>query len=137
VNCLVMGGQACVFYGAAEFSRGGRAVARAYRLVPYLALAMTAFAQGGLYDYDRTTPFDYREESIRRDARIEIAGASFRSPKGGRVNMIVVRPRGSGPYAGVIYQHGGGQTMMTYIAEAEVMALVWMSVSRTMRKPPS
>jgi len=94
----------------------------AYSLVPFLALAMTAFAQSGLYDYDRTAPFDYREELIRRDARIEIAGASFRSPKGGRVNMIVVRPRGSGPYAGVIYQHGGGQTMMTYIADAEVMA---------------
>jgi pimeloyl-ACP methyl ester carboxylesterase len=85
-------------------------------------LATSAFGQAALYEYDRTTPFEYHEEVNRRDARVEVAGAGFRSPKGGKVNMIVVRPRGTGPYAGIIYQHGGGQTMMTYIAEAEVMA---------------
>jgi dienelactone hydrolase len=36
--------------------------------------------------------------------------------------MLVVRPRGSGPFAGIIFQHGGGQIMMTYLAEAEVLA---------------
>jgi hypothetical protein len=60
----------------------------------YLALITPSFGQGSLYDYDRTT-FDYREELARCDGRVEIAGASFRSPKGGRVNMIVVRPRGT------------------------------------------
>lgn len=36
--------------------------------------------------------------------------------------MLVVRPVGKGPFAGIIYQHGGGQSMMTYLAEAEVLA---------------
>jgi pimeloyl-ACP methyl ester carboxylesterase len=95
----------------------------AVKTLSLLWLMPSAFGQrSALYEYDTTTPFEYREQVTRRDATVEIAGASVRSPKGGRLNMLVVRPRGTGPYAGIIYQHGGGQTMMTYIAEAEVMA---------------
>src|ERR1043165_4181090 len=78
--------------------------------------------QPGLFDYDRSVPFPYQEEIIHKDGRIEVAGAGFQSPKGGKVNMIVVRPVGKGPFAGVIFQHGGGQSMLTYLAEAEVLA---------------
>src|SRR5690349_2208684 len=59
---------------------------------------------------------------IRKDGAIEIAGGSFQSPKGGKVNLMVVRPTGKGPFAGVIFQHGGGQSMVTYVAEAAVLA---------------
>jgi len=93
------------------------------RLFGLLLLTMPLDAQvAGLYDYDHSVPFQYREEAIRKDSRVEVAGASFQSPKGGRVNMLVVRPPGTGPFAGIIYQHGGGQSMVTYLAEAEALA---------------
>src|SRR5215472_5580142 len=76
--------------------------------------APVAAQPSGLYGYDRSVPFAYQEELVRADSKIEILGAGFQSPKGGKVNMIVVRPRGRGPFAGIIYQHGGPQSMMTY-----------------------
>jgi len=86
--------------------------------VPLLSVAQ----QPALFDYDHTVPFQYQEEIIRKDARVEIAGAGFQSPRGGKVNMLVVRPVGKGPFAAIIYQHGGGQSMLTYLAEAETLA---------------
>jgi dienelactone hydrolase len=86
--------------------------------VPLLSIAQ----EPALFDYDHTVPFRYQEEIIRKDARVEISGAGFQSPRGGKVNMLVVRPVGKGPFAAIIYQHGGGQTMLTYLAEAEVLA---------------
>jgi len=87
-------------------------------LLPAIALAQ----QPTLFEYDRSVPFQYQEEAIRTDTRIEVAGAGFQSPRGGKVNMLVVRPVGKGRFAGIVYQHGGGQIMMTYLAEAEVLA---------------
>ena len=75
-----------------------------------------------LFDYDHSVPYQYQEERISGDSQIEILGAGFQSPKGGRVRMFVVRPVGKGPYAGIIYQHGGGTSLFTYIGEAEVLA---------------
>jgi hypothetical protein len=47
----------------------------------------------GLFAYDHSIPFHYQEQLFEKDAQIEIAGAGFQSPKGGKVNMVVVRPR--------------------------------------------
>jgi pimeloyl-ACP methyl ester carboxylesterase len=88
-----------------------------------LALAMVAPAQQvALYEYDRSVPFEYQEEAVTKDAQMEVAGAGFRSPRGGKVNLLVVRPVGRGPFAAIVYQHGGVQSMLTYLAEAEVLA---------------
>ena len=95
----------------------------AFRSLLPLFLAASAHAQpSGLFDYDHSVPFRYQEEMIERDAGIDVAGAGFQSPKGGKVNMIVVRPRGKGPYAGIVWQHGGDQSMLTYLSEARVLA---------------
>jgi pimeloyl-ACP methyl ester carboxylesterase len=89
-----------------------------------MALALPMFGQPSraLVEYDSSVPLQYQEELFEKKPGIEIAGAGFQSPKGGKVNMIVVRPAGSGPYAGIIFQHGGGQSMATYVGEAEVLA---------------
>jgi len=93
------------------------------RLFWMVVLAAAAFAeQPALFEYDRSVPFQYQEEVIRKDGRIEVASAKFQSPKGGMAGMMVVRPVGKGPFAGIVFQHGGGQSMMTYLAEAEVLA---------------
>src|SRR3954469_3252827 len=77
--------------------------------------------QPSLFDYDRSAPFQYQQESIHTDPHIEIAGAGIQTPSG-RLNLLVVRPRGKGPFPAVIFQHGGGTSMLTYLAEAELLA---------------
>ena len=44
-------------------------------------------------------------------------------PRGGCVNFILVKPRrAKPPYPGVIFQHGGGQSMTNYLSEALILA---------------
>lgn len=82
------------------------------------ALAVT------LFDYDRSVPLDYRGEVFPQKVEgVRVLGASLRGVDGGRVNMVIMEPvarRGRRPV--VIYQHGGGQTMLTYFPEAVAMA---------------
>lgn len=87
-----------------------------------MGVAPALVQQPAPYEYDRTVPFQYQEQVFEKDGQMEAAGAGFQSPKGGKVNMIVVRPVGRGLFAGIVYQHGGGQSMATYLAEAEVLA---------------
>lgn len=76
-----------------------------------------------LYDYDpQTPPPAYQEKLVRETNGVKIFDASFASPKEGRVPMYVVVPPGKGPFAGVIFQHGGGQGPHTYLAEAVLLA---------------
>jgi len=89
---------------------------------PIFCTALAYAQHPALFDYDHAIPFGYEEEVFRKEAQFEAAGAGFASPRGGKVNLLVVRPVGKGPFAAVVYQHGGGQDMTTYLAEAEVMA---------------
>ena len=44
-------------------------------------------------------------------------------PRGGCVNFILVKPRrAKPPYPGVIFQHGGGQSMTNYLSESLILA---------------
>ena len=91
-------------------------------LAELLCLPLAWAQQPALFDYDRSVPFGYQEEIFRTEARFEAAGAGIQAPRGGKLNMLVVRPRGQGPFAGIVFQHGGGQSMLTYLAEAELLA---------------
>ncbi|MBL8210956.1 MAG: alpha/beta fold hydrolase [Bryobacterales bacterium] len=77
-----------------------------------------------LFDYDRGVPLEYRSEPFPQKVEdVRVSGASLRGVDGGRVNMVVMAPltaRARRP--AVIYQHGGGQTMLTYFPEAVAMA---------------
>jgi len=47
----------------------------------------------------------------------------FTGPRGGRVNFILVKPqKATPPFPGVIFQHGGGQSMTNYLSEALILA---------------
>jgi dienelactone hydrolase len=87
-----------------------------------IALAEAIAQQPALFEYDRSAPFRYQEEMIRSEPQFDVAGAGIQGPRGGKLNMLVVRPRGKGPFAGVVFQHGGVQSMLTYLAEAELLA---------------
>jgi len=75
--------------------------------------------QPKLFDYDRSAPFQYDQEVFGSDPRLVAAGASIAAPRGGKLHMLVVRPLVRGPFAGVVCQHGGGQSMLTDPAGAE------------------
>jgi len=76
------------------------------------------------FDYDRTKPFDTKREELSKRPTATLYGDSFAGPKGGRVNFVLVVPAPSikPPYAGVIFQHGGGQSMTNYVSEALILA---------------
>lgn len=79
-----------------------------------------------LFEYDRTLPFELEKEPLspRRDAIL--AGASFQPVKGRRADLILVEPASDSGFTGkhpaVVFQHGGGQSMSNYIAEAILLA---------------
>src|ERR1022692_4567760 len=73
--------------------------------------------------YDAKQPFDTTCEPIASRTDAEIQGCGFTGPRGGRVNFILVKPRrAKPPYPGVIFQHGGGQSMTNYLSEALILA---------------
>jgi dienelactone hydrolase len=89
-------------------------------------LAVAAlFAQ---FQYDAKQPFDTTCEPIATRSDAEVRGCGFSGPRGGRVNFILVKPRGDKPakppFPGVIFQHGGGQSMTNYLSEALILARV-------------
>jgi hypothetical protein len=67
------------------------------------------------FEYDRKQAFDTTCEALHPRPDAEIRGCGFTGPRGARVNFIQVSPRGGKPpYAGVTFQHGGGQSMTNY-----------------------
>jgi dienelactone hydrolase len=59
-----------------------------------------------LFTYDENAPLDIREVSRSHEEGVTVIDLSYASPKGGRVPTTLVIPDGSGPFAGMIYQHG-------------------------------
>ena len=74
------------------------------------------------FQYDTKQPFDTTCEPIASRTDAEIQGCGFTGPRGGRVNFILVKPcRAKPPYPGVIFQHGGGQSMTNYLSESLIL----------------
>jgi dienelactone hydrolase len=59
-----------------------------------------------LFDYDRDAPLDIREESRTETSYGTLIVLSYASPKGGRVPAQMIIPKGEGPFAAIILQHG-------------------------------
>jgi uncharacterized protein len=61
----------------------------------------------GLFDYDPRQPLAMTTQQTRAEADgITVASITYASPKGGEVPALVVIPKGTGPFPGVIVQHG-------------------------------
>jgi len=89
-------------------------------------LAGLLFAAGVLFaqfDYDAKQPFDATCEPLSKRSDAELLGCGFSGVRGGRVHFILVKPTvAKPPFAGVIFQHGGGQSMTNYLSEALILA---------------
>jgi cephalosporin-C deacetylase-like acetyl esterase len=59
-----------------------------------------------LFDYDQQIPLDIVEVGSWKEEDVTYADITYASPKGGRVPATLIEPPGSGPFAGVIIQHG-------------------------------
>jgi hypothetical protein len=81
-------------------------------IVILLLLAVTAGCDGDserpnrLFGYDTGAALSVRTKSSSQEGNLRVIRLTYASPLGGRVPAIVVVPRGDGPFAGLIVQHG-------------------------------
>ncbi|MGA3043443.1 MAG: alpha/beta fold hydrolase [Bryobacteraceae bacterium] len=89
-------------------------------------LLLTGAALSAQFEYDTKQPFDTTCDPIATRTDAEVRGCGFTGPRGGRVNFILVKPGSAkpakAPHPGVIFQHGGGQSMTNYLSEALILA---------------
>jgi uncharacterized protein len=81
-----------------------------------------SLAQTDLFSYDAKAPLDYQQKLLEEREGVKIFDASYAGSKEGRIPVYVVVPSGKGPFAGIIFQHGGGQSRLTYLSEAVLPA---------------
>jgi dienelactone hydrolase len=92
-------------------------------IVVLLLLAITTgcgHAGGsGLFAYDDDAPLTVRTVDSWPSGNLLVSRISYASPRGGRVPALIVAPRGDGPFAGLIVQHGlpGDKFQVLPIAE--------------------
>ncbi|SRR5579875_202470 len=60
-----------------------------------------------LFEYSRTAPLDVQELSVEEHDGASVHDITYASPVKGRVPAYIVIPSGSGPFAGVVFQHWG------------------------------
>jgi pimeloyl-ACP methyl ester carboxylesterase len=97
------------------------------RVVAIAALALAGRTGSGaqLFNYDSKRPFDTTCTALRGRTDVEIKGCGFSGPRGGRLSFFLVTPKNvKPPFAGVLFQHGGGQSMTNYLSEALILARV-------------
>lgn len=93
---------------------------------PLLGLLFAAATLRAQFQYDASQTFDTTCEPIAARTDADVRGCGFSGPHGGRVNFILVTPRAGKrarpPYAGAIFQHGGGLSMTNFLSEALILA---------------
>ena len=74
---------------------------------------------GGMFGYDADAPLSVQTVDSWPHGNLRVSQISYASPRGGRVPALIVAPRGDGPFAGLIVQHGlpGEKFQMLQIAE--------------------
>ena len=86
----------------------------------WLLISTGLFAQ---FDSDRSLPLDARQEPLTERKTARVWGGSYVGVGGGpRINYVLVEPKTQGRHAGMLYQHGGGQSMSNYLTEALMLA---------------
>ena len=73
---------------------------------------------GSLFAYDAQAPLDIQEAGSKQEEGVTITDLTYASPMGGRVPATLVVPDGTGPFAGILYQHGMPSTRQPLIPGA-------------------
>src|SRR5687767_960136 len=79
--------------------------------LPIVACSQTAASRDSLplhvFAYDRAAPIGLRDSLRITDGdSVAVYAVSFVSPRGGRVTGVLCVPSGTGPFAGILLQHG-------------------------------
>jgi dienelactone hydrolase len=75
-----------------------------------------------LFAYDTAAPLDLATRPLQEADGVAVQAIDFASPKGGRATGILVVPRGRGPFAGVVLQHGLPGNARTLLPRAVELA---------------
>jgi dienelactone hydrolase len=88
-------------------------------LVVAIAAACSEGRSERLFTYNNDAPLSIRVADSWQNGNVRVSSLSYASPMGGRVPALVVVPRGHGPFAGLIVQHGlpGDRFAMQQAAE--------------------
>jgi pimeloyl-ACP methyl ester carboxylesterase len=85
----------------------------------------TAEQPEGRFEYDAKKPLDAVCEQLESSNYAGVQRCRFNGPSGGTISFTLVNPKkAKPPFAGVIFQHGGGQSMTNYLSEAMILAQV-------------
>lgn len=90
-------------------------------IVLLLAAILSAQQPRRWFAYERSAPLDYRETPIGSRDGVRICDSSYASPIGGRVRAYTVAPE-RGATAGIVWQHGGGQSRNWFLPDAIALA---------------
>jgi dienelactone hydrolase len=76
-----------------------------------------------MFDYDRETPLELDITRTEERGEVDLHDLSYASPRGGRVPAYLLVPRGTGPFAGLLFMHPGGADRNAFLDEALTLAL--------------
>jgi cephalosporin-C deacetylase-like acetyl esterase len=91
-------------------------------LLTILAVGLHAQETRNWFGYDQSAPLDYKEALISTRDGVRIYDSSYASPKGGRARAYTVVPDRKGHFAGIVWQHGGGQSRNWFLPDAVALA---------------
>lgn len=75
-----------------------------------------------MLEYDRQLPLDIREGVVEDKEGARVHDLSYANRTGARVSAYLVVPASRGPFAGVVFLHGGGQDRSTFLPETLLLA---------------
>lgn len=75
-----------------------------------------------MFEYDEEAPPDVRDIAVEDRGGVKVHDISYAGRKGSRVSSYLVVPPGGGPFAGVVFQHGGAQDRSAFLSEALKLA---------------
>src|SRR5262245_17561461 len=94
-----------------------------FKLLPLLLFAVAPYQELiHLYDYDRSAPLELKEKGLQDRQGVQVHDISYASPEGGRVPAYLVRPPGAGPFAGILFMHGGNGSRASLLPWALIFA---------------
>ncbi|MFJ8257108.1 alpha/beta hydrolase family protein [Peribacillus asahii] len=76
-----------------------------------------------MLDYERSLPLDFEESSCIEKDGYTVRDVSYLSPYGGKVPAYLVVPDTGGPFPAVVFMHPGQGSRITFLHEAEALAL--------------
>ncbi len=75
-----------------------------------------------IFDYNQKSPLNVEEGGVEYRNNVSIHDISYASLADGRVSAYLVRPKGKGPFAGVIFVHPGPGDRSSFLEDAVTLA---------------